>query len=379
MLPNTNRIRTGFSVKWVFLIVYARLILFLIGKYKNPSAVKMYWKKIQQHLRPHQFEQGFHKLVLHEGRYYLSCNFPGFPAPQLFDKLLSISNSQANSTLDNIGIVQIALTKKCPLNCEHCYEGKVLNQPEGITLDEHLQIVEKLQAHQVSVIQYGGGEPLHRFADLLTILNAAQNNSDFWIYTSGYGLTMEKAELLKLAGLTGVSVSIDHFDAAAHNEFRRNEKSFDWAINAVKHAKHAKLLVALSICVTNDFCSRENLLAYLDLAKKLDADFVQILEPRAAGNYEGKDVAITPENIQTLEQFFIEVTTTRPFKKYPIVQYYAYQQRRIGCIGAAERYIYIDTDGNVQACPFCVNKKAHFLYGELQKDLNSLKTEGCYY
>jgi len=380
MKHRPHQIISGSRVAMVFVVLYFRLLFFLFKKYKSPRLVRAAFIKIQERLAVYKLENAFHKMVYHEGRYFISCNLPGYPSSTLFEKLLAIAQSSStSSSLDNMGMVQIAFTKKCPLNCAHCYEGKVLNQPEGITLDEHLQIIRKLQAHQVSVIQFGGGEPLNRFDDLITVLHAANNTSDFWIYSSGYGLTQEKALLLKQSGLTGVSISIDHFEAEQHNLFRRNDKSYSWALAAVEHAKKANLLVTLSICVTNSFCSEENIWAYFEFAKSLQVDFVQILEPRSAGNFEGQNVLLRPENVDILEQFFVKVSTSSAFKKYPIVQYYGYQQRRIGCVGAAERYIYIDTDGCVQSCPFCSNKKSHFLYGDLQKDLNELKTQGCHY
>ncbi len=377
--PGSNRILTGFKVWWIFLLVYLRMVLFLCVKYKNPNKVRRAWLQIRSRLAVHQLDYSFHKLVRHDGRYFISCNFPSFPSAYMFEKLLAIAHPSELSTLDNIGMVQIALTKKCPLNCVHCYEGKALNQPEGITLEEHQMIVKKLQDHQVLVIQFGGGEPLNRFDDLITILKSAKRTSDFWIYTSGYGLTQEKAFELRLSGLTGVSVSFDHFEPSEHNRFRRNDKSFAWALSAVKHVKKADMLLAFSICVTNEFCTTENLQDYYQFATEQGADFVQILEPRSAGNFEGQDVELTQHSIAILESFFLEVSRNRKFKNYPIVQYYGYQQRRIGCIGAAERYIYIDTDGCVQACPFCSNKKAHFLYGDLNNDLKALRAEGCFY
>jgi MoaA/NifB/PqqE/SkfB family radical SAM enzyme len=379
MKSTPNRILTGFAVKWVFLLVYLRMLWFLFLKYKNPIKARKAWLLMRSRLAVHQLDHSFHKLIAHEGRYFISCNFPSFPAAHIFEKLLAIAHPSEQSLLDNIGMAQIALTKKCPLNCEHCYEGKVLNQPEAITLDEHHQIVKKLQDHQVLVIQFGGGEPLNRFDDLITILSAAKRTSDFWIYTSGYGLTQDKASLLKRSGLTGVSVSIDHYEASEHNRFRRNDKSFTWALAAVQHVKSSEMLLALSICVTNDFCTPENLMSYYQFALDQGADFVQILEPRSTGNFEGQDVELTPSSISILESFFLEISNNKAFNKYPILQYYGYQQRRIGCIGAAERYIYIDTDGCIQACPFCSNKKAHFLYGDLNNDLKALRLEGCFY
>ena len=56
------------------------------------------------------------------------------------------------------------------MNCEHCFEGAILNQKESLTLNDHQEIIAKLQASGVPMIQFGGGEPMNRLADLLTLL-----------------------------------------------------------------------------------------------------------------------------------------------------------------------------------------------------------------
>jgi MoaA/NifB/PqqE/SkfB family radical SAM enzyme len=375
----TYKIVSGIEAKLVLLRLELRLLAFLIFKFKNLRIVRDNWRNIQKTIQQFTIHQRFQRLVKHEEKYFFNCNMPGWPQTNFFDKLLAISDPQLKNDLSALGIVQIGFTKKCPLNCEHCYEGKILNQPETISLSDHIAIVKKLQDNQVSMIQFGGGEPLNRFDDLISVLKSANDTSDFWIYSSGYGLTEERARELKSAGLTGVSISLDHFEPDLHNTFRRNQKSFEWAINAIQNAQKANLLTAMSICVTNEFCSEENLFQYLYFAARQKVAFVQMLEPRATGNYEGKDVLLTNDNQKILELFYEKINSKKEFKNLPILQYTGYQQRKKGCAGAGNRYIYIDTDGYVQSCPFCRNKKSHFLSGDIKRDLSELKMEGCDY
>lgn len=379
MQLKTYKIVSGIEAKLVLLRLELRLLAFLIFKFKNLRIVRDNWRNIQKTIQQFTIDQRFQRLVKHEEKYFFNCNMPGWPQTNFFDKLLAISDPQLKNDLSALGIVQIGFTKKCPLNCEHCYEGKILNQPETISLSDHIAIVKKLQDNQISMIQFGGGEPLNRFDDLISVLKSANDTSDFWIYSSGYGLTEERARELKSAGLTGVSISLDHFEPDLHNIFRRNQKSFEWAINAIQNAQKANLLTAMSICVTNEFCSEENLFQYLYFAARQKVAFVQMLEPRATGNYEGKDVLLTNDNQKILELFHEKINSKKEFKNLPILQYTGYQQRKKGCAGAGNRYIYIDTDGYVQSCPFCRNKKSHFLSGDIKRDLSELKMEGCDY
>lgn len=371
------KIVSGLRVKLFFFKLNLKLVLFLIQKYGIGKQFKDKKAEIERFKEQFTIDKSFYKYLRHNNRVYLNCNIPGIPFTDFFERISNLASENQENQLSRLAIVQIGFTKKCPLNCEHCYEGKILNQPEALSLEEHIQIVAKLQQIGVPMIQFGGGEPLNRFTDLIEVLQSANNNSDFWIYSSGYGLTIEKAKQLKKAGLTGVSVSLDHYLESEHNAFRRNDKSFKFALEAIKNAQEAGLLTAMTICVTQSFCTLENLAAYHQLAFELKVPFVQLMEPRATGNYEGKDVKLNTEQFQILEHFYKNRNSDKKFKNFPIIQYTGYQQRNKSCGGAGNRYIYIDTDGYTMACPFCQNRKSHFLYGTLLTDINTLKEEGC--
>ncbi|TNE76091.1 MAG: radical SAM protein [Bacteroidetes bacterium] len=279
---------------------------------------------------------------------------------------------------EGLNMVQIALTKKCPLNCEHCYEGPELNKKDTLSLDDHKKIIKKLQGSGIPVIHYGGGDPMAKINDIIALLESADYTSDFWIQTSGFNLDRKNAQRLKKAGLTGVGISLDHFIPEYHNLFRRNEKAFQWAIDAAENAKRAGLVVNLSLCITRDFISRENFDSYLKLAGKIGASFVQLIEPRSVGNYEGKDVYLEREHIEIAETFFLEANASKAYKKSPIVLYPGYNQRRFGCAGAGEKFLYVDTDGYMSSCPFCRNKKTHILDDETRESsILSMRNEGC--
>jgi MoaA/NifB/PqqE/SkfB family radical SAM enzyme len=367
----------GFRVHWFFFLLNLKLIIFLIRKFGLSFNAFTKWKAIQKFKSQFTIEKQFFRFVKHEKRIYLNCNIPGLPFPNYYESLLRFSENSTDSNLSQMGIVQIGFTKKCPLNCEHCYEGKVLNSPESVTLEEHKTIVAKLQKCGVPMFHFGGGEPFNRFEDLIVVLKSAKQTSDFWIYSSGYGLSYEKAKQLKEAGLTGVSISLDHFQADQHNAFRRNNKSFEKAVEAIQNVQSAGMLTAITICVTRSFCTKENLNLFHQFTHELNVPFVQLMEPRSTGNYEGKDVLLQKEHFEILEAFYISRNTEKKYKQLPIIQYTGYQQRKKGCGGAGNRYIYIDTDGFVLACPFCSNRKSHFLYGDISEDLKKLKVEGC--
>ncbi|MDV7393444.1 radical SAM protein, partial [Arthrospira platensis SPKY1] len=162
--------------------------------------------------------------------------------------------------------LMLAITKKCPLACEHCFEGDYVQGEEVLSWDDLHEIVSQYQDAGTPVIWLSGGEPMARYRDLRYLLQQARAGTDFWVVTSGYRLNEPAARALKSDGLTGVIVSLDHHDPEAHNRFRGSDRAFDWAVRACVSARKAGLVTALSLCATRGFVSEANFRLYMDLA-----------------------------------------------------------------------------------------------------------------
>ncbi len=353
---------------------------YIITKFPNPKhSFKVLSRMIELKNR-FTINTKINKLAKVDGRYFFNINNNGWPAKH-FNRFINIEAKNLLhknvGNLENLRMVLIAFTKKCPLNCEHCYESETLNKKETLSLDDHRKILRKFQDAGITQFQFGGGEPMTRVHDLIALLEGANKMADFWISTSGFNFTPENANKLKNAGLTGVSISLDHFDKEKHNEFRRNKDAFTWVQNAAAHARAVNLVIAFSICATREFCTETNLLKYINLAKTMGASFIQILEPRSVGNYSGMDVSLKPEHEKILEDFYLKMNNDPAFKQMPIVIYHGHRQRLIGCAGAGSRYLYVDTDGYMNSCPFCRNKTKHILDDDIEFSIAKLKNDGC--
>ena len=238
-------------------------------------------------------------------------------------------------------------------------------------------IVKRIQDKGVSQIHLSGGEPLIKMDAMVDLLVSADKSTEFWVVTSGFKLTDTNAKRLKEAGLTGVVISLDHFNPELHNTFRHYKDAYYWVEEAVKNANNNNLITALSLCTTKAFISKGNLMAYMELAKKLKVSFVQFLEPKAVGHYANKDVFLNQEQIEILEHFFRKMNFTKQYSSYPIITYHGYYQRRQGCLSAGKKGMYIDTDGDMNACPFCHNKTGNVLDSNFDTNLDALKATGC--
>ncbi len=355
------------------------LFLLIAGRLHHPLKAMQAMRTLIQTRRKFLGDSALSKVVKVGERYYYEYNTPGWPS-QAFDAYHLAELSRIAPIQEKpfyLKNVIVAVTKKCALRCEHCFEWDALNGKETLTVANLQKIVQQFQDLGVGQLQFSGGEPLLRMPALLTLLKTAQPSTDFWVLTSGHLLTLANAQSLKEAGLTGVTISLDHVDPKIHNQFRGFAAAYDWVVEAANNAHQVGLVVALSLCATKSFISEENLFRYAELARQLGAAFIQVLEPRPVGHYTGQEVAITIEQQKLLEEFYTNLNYHPAFQHLPMVVYYDFQRRRAGCAAAADRHVYVDTDGRLHACPFCQKPTGKFQINDFQATLASLRLGGC--
>lgn len=320
------------------------------------------------------------KLVWGAGRSFFHLNFPGFPSPA-FDRFITRELTWAATSSEpatNLQTLILAITRRRPLSCQHCSEWKTLNRREQLSREDLLAIAERFQARGVTQILLSGGEPMLRLDDVLALCRAARPGTDYWIATSGFRLSASNAARLAEAGLTGVCISMDHFEAERHDAFRGRAGSFRQVQQAARNVREAGLVLCLSLCATREFVSAENLQRYATLAGELGAGFIQILEPRAVGRYEGREVSLSMEQMALLDDFKMDLNTDPARAHLPVVISHGYYQRRLGCFGAGRRFVFVNSAGEVHACPFCPARAGSCLDGPLDGVLERVARLGCH-
>lgn len=342
------------SVVWF--AIKMRIFLITCFILRSPKKIIAAFKKLMK-TRDQSWGGNMKKMYKVNGKYIFNLYTPSWPS-KAYNDLIKGEIKRYTSPLNNVEklrFIFLAVTRKCPLQCEHCFEFANLNQKETFTKNELIEIVRLYQQQGVNQIQFSGGEPLVRIKDLLDVIAFAKNKSECYVVTSGFNLTNENAMLLKNAGCKGIIVSIDHYIPHLHNRFRNHPEIFQKAVYGVAASLNAGMVTAISVCATKEFIDGNHLMPYLQFAKQMGVQFVQVLEPKAVGNYSGKDVLLEEQHLQKLETFFKLVNHSKDFKDYPTVMYHGFHQRRVGCFSGS-RSVYIDSAGDVHACPFCHTK-----------------------
>src|SRR5216110_3218248 len=133
-------------------------------------------------------------------------------------------------------VVAWNLTKRCNLECAHCYIAAGPHESAAAELDTAacLDIVDQLLAvNPTPLLILSGGEPLLR-RDLTEIAQyASGKGATVVVGTNGTLLTDERIAALKAAGVRGVAVSVDSLRPAYHDNFRHGRGSLEDTIAAL--------------------------------------------------------------------------------------------------------------------------------------------------
>ncbi len=150
-------------------------------------------------------------------------------------------------------VVAWNLTKRCNLECAHCYISAGPSESAGAELDtaDCLGIVDQLLAvNPAPLLILSGGEPLLR-RDLGEIAHyASANGATVVVGTNGTLLTDERIAVLTDAGVRGVAVSVDSLRPSYHDNFRRGRGALADVQAAVARLRAARLDFIVQTTVT---------------------------------------------------------------------------------------------------------------------------------
>ena len=236
-------------------MVRSNIIFLALILYRDPVKAGKALKLLLRKRAAFSGTSGLSRFFYANGRVFFDPNNPGWPSKSFNRFIINELNNSLpyKNTHSRLTTIIFSITKRCPLSCQHCFEWDRLDNKESLSSEDIKTILLKFQKYGISQIQIGGGEPMSRFSDLINILNTAGKGTDFWLLTSGYRLTLEKARELKKAGLTGVRISLDHWDKDKHNAFRGSDKAFDWVIQAAENSRNAGLVMGFRLVLQKNF------------------------------------------------------------------------------------------------------------------------------
>ncbi|WP_282610933.1 heme d1 biosynthesis radical SAM protein NirJ [Pelagibius sp. Alg239-R121] len=142
------------------------------------------------------------------------------------------------------------LTRRCNLQCRHCYTVSSDHAfPGELSNDQAMAVLEDLGKFDIPALILSGGEPLMRM-DLFEIAERARQMKLYLaLSTNGTVIQGETAERVADIGFDYVGISIDGI-GATNDWFRGKDGAFDAALAGVRACKARGVKVGLRFTIT---------------------------------------------------------------------------------------------------------------------------------
>lgn len=166
------------------------------------------------------------------------------------------------------------LTYRCPLHCAFCYNPVdfAAAGPE-LSTDDWLRVLREGRALGAVQCGFSGGEPLLR--DDLEILVAEARRLGYYtnLLTSGVGLTPERAQRLKAAGLDHVQLSFQDSTREV-NDFLSHTRTFDLKRRVAEIIKSQGWPMVMNVVIHR--LNIDHMDRIIALAEELGAEYLEL-------------------------------------------------------------------------------------------------------
>ncbi|MDI3540382.1 MAG: hypothetical protein PWQ52_1505 [Methanolobus sp.] len=274
-------------------------------------------------------------------RLIYSTWMPPIPS-KAFDRLVSSQMSAMRGRYIPEQLT-ISITEDCPNRCIHCALPDTRNKAK-LEPDVVRSLIDQAQDIGTTLIIFDGGEPLVYDGLEELISHVAQTKASPALFTSGVGLTKERAASLKNAGLYMLSVSLDSSTEAGHDFMRGRPGVFREAMSAIRNGLDAGLLVNMYVVLSPRNIGELD--EFYSLAKDAGVHELSFFQIVPTGRWlDHKDEVLSPEDLQKLDEFVAKVADMEGPRVFPI----PHMVKRFGCF-AGRKWLHITPEGDVLPC-----------------------------
>jgi radical SAM protein with 4Fe4S-binding SPASM domain len=262
------------------------------------------------------------------------------------------------------------LTLRCDQPCQHCGSRAGAAREDELSERELLEVARSLGRLGCREVALIGGEAYLRRELPVVIAELAGLGIRVVMQTGGRKLTLERAQALREAGLTGLGVSVDGPEAI-HDHIRGNAGSYRAAMRALENAGRAGLILAANTTINRLNASSLRSTCATLREKGIQTWQVQLMGPM--GNAADRpDWIIEPWRILEIIDTLAEIQRDALLTHQGGVPFNVFANTNIGYFGPHEELlrsrpggrsvhwqgcqagihlIGIESDGTVKACP----------------------------
>ncbi|MFQ5652908.1 MAG: radical SAM protein, partial [bacterium] len=259
------------------------------------------------------------------------------------------------------------LTKRCNLQCDHCYldaDYRAGRKIDELTTRDCFDIVEQIaEVNPNALLILTGGEPLLR-PDIFDIAKyAAERNFFVVIATNGTTVNERNAERMLEAGIKGVSISLHSHRPELHDRFTGISGSWQGAVDCAEHLQRTGLEFVIQASVMS--WNVGEIPQVIDFAHGLGARFFNLYFLVCTGRGQGVTDVSSAVYERTLKELFeqqkeyvgkmlISAKCTPQYKRiiYDANPNSPFLKSYVGGCPAATHYCQINPEGEVTPCPY---------------------------
>lgn len=192
---------------------------------------------------------------------------------------LAVIEHEPTADLSSPLKISFNITKKCNIQCKHCFMSANAHAEDGeLTTEELYKLFDDMQRHGTFFICIGGGEPLIR-PDIFRVLNYARDN-DIAVSLVSNGLLITEGVAKKLNNLDTIWISFDGLEKNHDNI--RGKGTFKKTVENIKILrKYCKGKIAMRNSVNSQNLS--DIEGLIRLAERLKVDAIRFTPMLLAG------------------------------------------------------------------------------------------------
>jgi MoaA/NifB/PqqE/SkfB family radical SAM enzyme len=310
-----------------------------------PLLFKLCWRTIWKL----NFFMKYEKLTKIGGQTIINSYLPAYPSPAFNRYVDLLSGLEKGRMAPQVGIISV--TDECPYNCYHC-SNEISQKKKNPDLSLLLKAIKELVDCGVYKIGISGGEPFMR-KDLVELVASASPYAQVLINTTGHNVQLEDLKKLKEAGLTGLRISLDHYDENEFDRLRGYQGAFKNALSCIGLSLEANLYTVISFVPAKGMVQKKELERFMAFAEKTGAHEVTIFETKPAGRLfnSPSEFFLNDKEREALVELQKNINSDRKRKIKVLSFPYLEGKRMIGCT-AGSLYFYIDARGAVFPCLF---------------------------
>lgn len=244
------------------------------------------------------------------------------------------------------------LTYQCPLHCPYCSNPAVYPGGTELTTTEWARVFREAAGLGVYHLGLSGGEPLLR-ADLPELVAAARAAGLYTnLITSGIGLSVKRAEELRVAGLDSAQLSYQSDDAGLADVIA-GAKVHEKKLEVARIIREAGIAFSLNVVLHR--ANIERLPGIIALAESLGAMRLELANVQYYGWGFKNRFQLLPAREQAQAALKFALAAKKRLAEtmeifYVLPDYY--EERPKPCMnGWGQRYLTVNPTGQVLPCP----------------------------